>query len=168
MNMSQRARQMLKQWAVLFGVLILLHGLLFLGWVILEPYSRRSLIPTVLLIIVYLIIFTAILLIFYQRVNLAASPPEYRETHENGVPATAKVLTIERTRWRVKRNRNFRLQSRPTRREYQMLVRVTRPDEPDYEASLAEFLTGDQVPEKGAVIPIKVHPQRPDIIVMIL
>ena len=167
MNMSQRARQMLKQWAVLLGALTLLHIFLFFAWIIFETYSRGSLIPIVLLIIVYLIVFTAILLIFYQRVNQAAEPPEYREAHKNGLPATAKVLTIERSRWRVERSRNFRLQPRPTRHEYQMRVRVTHPNQPDYDASLAEFITGDQVPEQGSIIPIMVHPQRPDIIVMI-
>jgi hypothetical protein len=96
----------------------------------------------------------------------ASSPPEYREAHEQGVLATAQVLEIERTRWRVRRTRNFRLQPRPAKREYQMRLRVTRPGEPDYEAWLAEFLTGHQVPKKGAIIPIKVHPQRPEIIVM--
>ena len=167
MNMSQRARQMLKQWGILLGLLILLHSFLFLGWVILEPVAARSTTAIILLMIVYLVLFAIILLIFLKRLGQAASPPEYREAQEQGLPATAKVLTIERTHWRIERNRNFRLQVRPSRREYRMRVRVTREGEPDYEASLAEFLTGDQVPKKGAVIPVKVHPQRPEVIVII-
>ncbi|HEX2620956.1 MAG TPA: hypothetical protein VHL11_12435 [Phototrophicaceae bacterium] len=167
MNMSQRARQMLKQWAILFGLLIVLHLLLFGGWWILEPYTARSTTPTIVLMIVYLVLLAVILLIFFRRLSDAASPVEYREAQEQGLPATAKVLKIERTRWRVKRTRNFRLQTRPQRREYLMRVRVTRPGEADYEASLAEFLTGDQVPKQGAVIPIKIHPQHPQVIVMI-
>ena len=151
MNMSQRARQMTKQWAILFGQLTLLHLLLFLGWIILEPVAIRATALIALLIIVYLVLSAAILVIFYRRLGQAA---------------TAKVLEIERTHWRVRRTRNFRFQPRPAKREYQMRLRVTRPGEPDYEAWLAEFLPGGQVPKKGDVIPIKVHPQRPDIIVM--
>jgi hypothetical protein len=47
-----------------------------------------------------------------------------------------------------------------------MRIRVSRPGQPDYETELAEFLTGDQVPEKGSVISVKLHPRRPDVIVM--
>jgi hypothetical protein len=47
-----------------------------------------------------------------------------------------------------------------------MRVRVMRPGAADYEATLAEFLTGDQVPKKGETIPIKVHPQRPEVMVL--
>lgn len=38
----------------------------------------------------------------------------------------------------------------------------------DYEADLAEFLKSEQIPQKGAVIPVKVHPENPDVIVMVL
>ena len=167
MNMSQRARQMTKQWAILLGLLTLLHLLFFLGWIILEPFAKRAPVLVVPLIIAYLVLLAAILVIFYRRLGRADSPPEYREAREQGLPATAKVLEIKRTHWRVRRTRNFRFQQRPAKREYQMRLRVTRPGEPDYEALLAEFLPGGQVPKKGDIIPIKVHPQRPDIIVMV-
>jgi hypothetical protein len=149
MNMSQRARQMSKQWFIFFGLLIVLHLLLFLGWIILEPFAMRAPVLVVPLIAVYLILFAAIMLIFYRRLGRAAWPPEYREAQERGLPATAKVLEIERTHWRVRPNWSFRLQRRPGKREYQMRLRVTRPGEPDYEALMAEFLTGDQIRKRG-------------------
>jgi hypothetical protein len=168
MNMSQRAREMMKYWAILGGLLILLHIFLFTGWVIIEPYARRSFTPTLVLMVAYLVLFAIIGWWFYKRVGEAASPLEYAEAEEHGLSATAKVLDIKRTRWRIKRSRNWRLQLRPTRFEYQMRVRVSLDGQPDYEALVADFLTGDEVPEKGDVIPIKVHPQYPEVIVMVI
>lgn len=167
MNMSQRAMQMMKQWAVLFGLIALLHIVLFVAWIILEPVMMRNPALSIGLMTVYLVVDSVILLVFVKQLNKAASPPEYAEARKLGIPATAKVLTIEQTNWRVKPTRNFRLQARPHRREYQMQIRVSRQSVADYEASLAEFLTAEQIPQQGAIIPIKVHPQRPEVIVMI-
>lgn len=168
MNMAQRGRRISRQWAVLFVQLILLHALLMLGWVALDPGRTRDVAVIILLMISYLAALTLILIRFFKRVGDAGSPPEYREAVERGIPATAKVLEIARTRWRIERYRNLRFQSRPTRFEYQMRLRVSKPGEPDYEAFMAEFLSGNQVPQKGDVIAVKVHPQRPDVIVMVL
>ncbi len=167
MNMSQRTRQMLKLWAIFGGLLVLLHIFLFVGWVIIEPYTIDSFTPILVLMTVYLVLFAIIGWWFYKRVSEADSPIEYREAEEHGLPATAKVLDIKRTRWRIKRSRNFKLRARPTKFEYQIRVRVNKLSG-DYEAQLAEFLAGDQVPKKGNVIPIKVHPERPDVIVMVI
>lgn len=167
MNMTQRAIQMMKQWGILFGLLALLHIVLFVAWVILEPTIMRTPVLGVVLMLVYLGLDTVILFMFVKRLGKASSPPEYEETRHIGLPATATVLCIEQTNWKVRSSRNFRLQHRPYRREYQMRIRVNRDGQPAYETSLAEFLTGDQVPEKGAVIPVKVHPRHPDVIVMI-
>jgi hypothetical protein len=166
MNMSQRAREMLKEWALFFGLLIVLHIVYFVGWGMIGPRNRDDLMPIALLTIVYLVGFAALMVIFYKRLASANAPIEYHEAREQGIPATAKVLQIGRTRWRHKRSRNFRLQVRPQEFEYQMRVRVSREGEPDYEADVAEFLAGDDVPNKGDVIPIKVHPQRPEVIVL--
>jgi hypothetical protein len=168
MNMSQRARQMMKQWMGFFILLIVLHVLLIFGWILLEPFSRRSFTPTAVLMGGYLFLLTVILFVFYRNVTRAFAPPEYEFARQQGIPAAAKVLDIERTRWRIRRKRNFGLRSRPTRFEYQMRIRVTRPGESDYEAALAEFLVADQVPKKGDVIPVKIHPQNPEVIVMVL
>jgi len=166
--MSQRGRRISIQWAIVFGQLILLHVAWFLGWLILDPAASRSVGSIVLLTVAYLVVLTWILIRFFRRVGEAALPQEYREAAEQGILSTAKVLEIARTRWRIPRRRNFRLQVQPTRFEYQMRLRVSKPGEADYEALMAEYLSGAQVPRKGDVIAVKVHPQRPDVIVMVL
>ena len=168
MNMNQRARQIMKQWAILGVALIVLHVLFFVGYLIINPTNRDSLTPVLILALMYIIAGGIIMWVFYKRVSEAAEPIEYREALEQGLPATAKVLSIERTRWRNKRTRNFRLQVRPQMFEYQMRVRISREGVPDYEVDLAEFLVGDDVPEKGDIIAVKVHPQQPNVIVMLL
>lgn len=167
MNMTQRAIQMMKQWGILFGLFALLHIFIFLVWIVLEPVIMRTPAIAIGLIVVYLVLDGIILLIFLKGLGKASSPPEYEEARQIGLPATATVLSIEQTNWKVRPSRNFRLQHRPYRREYQMQIRVTRDGQPAYETSLAEFLTGDQVPEKGSIISVKVHPQHPDVIVML-
>lgn len=167
MNMRQRAPNIFREWAVFFGLLILLNVVLFLGWVLLEPAATRSVALIVLLMILYLVAFAIILLIFYRRVGRAHSPPEYREAREHGLPATAKVLEIQRTRWRVEPNISFSLKLRPRRWEYEIRLRVSRPGEADYEGMVAEFMRADQLPKQGATIPVKVHPQRPEVIVLV-
>lgn len=167
MNMNQRAIQMIKQWGMLFGLLALIHILLFAAWVVFEPVLMRTPALSIGLIAVYLILDSLLLGYFVRQLGKASSPPEYEEARKNGLPAKATVLSIEQTNWKVKPTRNFRLQKSPYRREYQMHIRVSQAGQPDYETSLAEFLTGDQVPEKGSVIAVKVHPQQPDVIVMI-
>lgn len=157
---------MLKQWALLAVALIIVHVLLFAAWIIIGADASRSLTPVVVVMATYVALFAAIVVVFCQRVNRAADPVEYREAHAHGLPATANVLKIERTRWRVRRSRNFRLQSRPQRFEYQMRLCVTRDGVADYEADMAEYLAGDDVPERGDVIAVKVHPQHPDVVVV--
>jgi hypothetical protein len=168
MNQSQRARQMLKEWGILAILLILLHAFLIGGWVILNPGSSRSATANILLMVAYLVLFAIIGWFFYKRVSRAGSPPEYREAREHGLPATAKILEIKRTRWRNKKSQSYKRRGLPTRFEYEMRVRVTRPGAEPYEAMLAEFLIGVQIPKKGEEIPVKVHPQRPEVIVMLL
>jgi hypothetical protein len=166
MNMTQRAIQMMKQWGILFGLLALLHVLLFAAWIVFEPAIMRTPALSIGLMVAYLVLDSVALGYFVRQLGKASSPPEYEEARKNGLPAKATVLSIEQTNWKVKPNRNFRLQKSPYRREYQMHIRVSRTGQPDYETSLAEFLTSDQVPQKGAVIPIKIHPQHPNVIVM--
>ncbi|MBW4439071.1 MAG: hypothetical protein KME04_18175 [Pleurocapsa minor GSE-CHR-MK-17-07R] len=166
MNMSQRARQVMKQWAILMGLLILLHLLVFAAWVIAEPYIMRSPAVVIPFTILYIVLLAAILLRFYVRLGRATSPPEYHEAQLHGLPASAKVLDITQTAWRVRSTINFQFQIRPNKREYQMRLFVTPPNKSGYEALMAVFLPGSQVPEKGDVILVKIHPQNPDVIVM--
>jgi hypothetical protein len=38
------------------------------------------------------------------------------------------------------------------------------PGEPGYEAEIAEFLLSEEVPKKGDVLDVKVHPRLPDVV----
>jgi hypothetical protein len=42
---------------------------------------------------------------------------------------------------------------------------VTPPDRAAYEAELAEYLAGADVPDKGDVIAVRIHRQRPEVVV---
>jgi hypothetical protein len=164
MDMKQRAPKILREWASLAIGLLILH-LLFFGALLLWVGDRPAVFPIILLTTLYCIGFAAILIIFVKRLWRAHSPPEYAYARTDGIAATAKVLDIERTRWRSDREVLFR---RYVKYEHRMRLRVTLPDGREYEAQLAEFLAGEQIPNKGAVIPVKVHPDYPDIVVMIL
>ena len=166
MNMSQRARQIRKLWAFLTVALIFLHLLLFAGWIVIGIDALYPLTSIVTVTVMYVMLFIAIVVIFCQRLSRTADPVEYREAREYGQPAMANVLKIERTRWRVRRNRNFRLQLRPQRFEYQMRMRIAREGVAEYEADLAEYLAGQDVPKRGDVIAVKVHPLHPDVVVI--
>lgn len=168
MNMSQRGRQIMKEWAIVGGLLLVLHVGLFLAWWIVDPAESRAVGPVLVLVTVYLIGLCVILVVAFRRITMAGQPQVYREARAQGVPASAKVLEIKRTRWRNPRTRNLRLQVSPLRFEYEMRLRISREGVADYEAPMAEFLSGAQVPEKGDIIPVKVHPQHPDVIIMIL
>jgi hypothetical protein len=164
--MRQRGPKIAKQWAVFFGLMIALQVAWFLILMALEQQIRRSPSLIVVLVVPYLIALFGLLVLFFRRLGDASSPPEYREAKANGVPATAKVLEIRQTRWHTKRRRNFRLQTTPRRWEYEMRLKVSRSGMPDYEAELAAYLDGSDVPKKGAIIDIKVHPQHPEVVVM--
>ena len=166
MNMSQRARRIGKLWAFLAVALTLLHSLLFAGWILIGIDALYPLTPIVIVAVIYVALFIAIVAIFCQHLSRAVDPVAYREAREYGLSAMANVLKIERTRWRVRRSYNFRLQLRPQRFEYQMRVRVIREGAAEYEAGLAEYLSGHDVPKRGDVIAVKVHPLHPDVVVM--
>lgn len=167
MNMSQRFGKTIKEWAIFLGRLLLLTLLYMLVWVPIENLGPRRAMPYVVIsMVVYLIVFTIIMISFFRRLKLAHSPPEYREAREHGLPATARVLDIKWTRWRSRRNdASLTLPARPTKFEYQMRLLVSRPGETEYETTIAEFLLSDEVPKKGDTIAVKIHPQRPEVIV---
>ena len=156
----------MKQWAVFFGLLLLLHVAWFFVWVILWQNLRRS--PSLILVLVipYLIGLFILFVLFFRRLGDATEPPEYREAKANGLAATAKVLEIRQTRWHTKRRINFRLQTTPRHWEYEIRLKISQPGMPDYEAETAAYLSGKDVPKKGEIIAIKVHPQRPEVVVL--
>ena len=166
MNMRQRGPKIARQWVLFFGWMIVLQVALFLSFVALEQHIRRNTTLVLALVVPYLVALVVLMVLFFRRLGDAAMPPEYLEAKTNGLPASAKVLEIKQTRWHRPRRTNFRLQTTPRRWEYEMRVRISRPGLPDYEAGLAAYLSGSDVPKKGQMIDVKVHPQRPEVVVM--
>jgi hypothetical protein len=164
--MKQRGPKIARQWVLFFGWMIVLQIAFFLILLALEREIRRTPALVIFLVVPYLIALCVLMVLFFRRLGDATSPPEYREAKANGLPATAKVLEIQQTRWYTKRRTNFRLQTTPRRWEYEMRVRVSQPGLPDYQAQLAAYLEGSDVPKKGDVIAVKVHPQHPEVVVM--
>ena len=167
MNLGwQRARRMLKAWALFAGLMVLLHALLFLAWAALNPGRGTPTATIVALMLAYVIGLAAIIIVFSRRVRRAASPPEFRVARERGVAAIAQVLEVGPTGWRAKQGSSVSFTWRPIRREYQFRLSVTPPGGGAHEVSIAEYLTSDQVPALGAQIPVRIHPQLPEIVVL--
>ncbi len=165
MSMSQRWRRVMKEWIFLFLLLVALSVLYFAGFVVIDPRPTQSLTPIWVLTGLYLVGLTAVLIIFYWRVTRADIPPEYRFALKNGLPATARVLEIEQTRWKNRRYRRLDLRIIPLKWEYAMHVRVNKSDGSTYDVPLNVFLLGSQVPKEGDIIPVKVHPEYPNVVV---
>jgi hypothetical protein len=163
-----RGRRILKEWALLAGQLFLLHLLLFAGWVLLDPRPGRSLVPVLWLAAAYLVLFAIVLAVFCWRVGRAHVPTEYREAHSRGVSATATVLAVETTGWRSDRNLNFRLETRPRKYEYRIRLCVVRDGAPGYETETAEYLRPAQAPQVGQTVAVAVHPERPEVVVLMV
>jgi hypothetical protein len=169
----QRFFSVMREWGIMVALMIALHVVYFLGWIILGALGSRSFTPYLVLTIGYVVCLGWLGLIFFRRLDRAHVPVEHREAHSHGQAATGKVLAIEQTGWASGRQRRsmtlkirpFSLRYRHPKREYQMRVRVIRPGESDYEAQLAVYLLHDQVPRMGDTISIKVHPNRPEIVV---
>lgn len=167
MNLGwQRARRILKEWAILLGLFVLLHLLLFFAWATLNPGSSTSPALIITLMSAYVVTLSVILLAFYRRLQRAAWPPEFRVAREQGMATTAYVLEVAPTGWQSTQGSGTSLAWRPVKREYQIRLRVRGPNADEYEVSVAEYLTAAQVPKPGTTIPIKVHPQRPEVVVL--
>lgn len=88
------------------------------------------------------------------------SPLSIKQAKLHGIPATAQVLEATRTKWRGRRFMG------PWSREYQLKLQVAPPSGAPYEVtSFAYFYAGNE-PQVGSTIPVKIHPQRPNIVVV--
>ena len=157
-----RTRRILRGWASAAGLLLLLHIVLLGAYALLD--ELRLLTPTTAMVLagVFVVALAVVMVLCFRIIGFGHLPREEREARAAGLPATARVLAVQQTRWRLDRNTNFKLETTPRRWEYRIFLRVMRPGEPDYEAEVAEFLLSDQVPRKGDVLDIKVHPRDPD------
>ncbi len=165
--MSGRASTIAREWVRLFVMLAVLHVVVFAGWIVLDPSNGRSPVGVIVLMIAYLVALAVILITATSRIGRAVRPEEFRQALADGDPATARVIAVEPTRWRTRSNLSFRLRARPPRREYSMTVLVMPATAPAYEARIASFLAGIRVPDVGEMIDVKIHPERPEIVVII-
>src|SRR3546814_19254130 len=79
MNMSQRARLMMKQWVLLAFAFIIVHVLLFVSWIIIGADVRHSRTLVAFEMMMYVVLFATIVVVFCRRLNSAADPVVYRE-----------------------------------------------------------------------------------------
>jgi hypothetical protein len=109
------------------------------------------------------------------------SPPSYRYAKRNGLPATATVLTAEKTGWRSRQviftqprsalqqvadevTGNWQGRRRVTKWEYKMNVQVAHPRSMPYEVMVTAFL--EHPPRMNAPLAVKIHPDKPKVVVV--
>lgn len=108
-------------------------------------------------------------------------PPALRQAHADGLSASATVLEVTSTGWRVRglpsgkrdgqlvwqvRQGGLSKSSTYRSHEYKVRLQVSHPNMPTYEAVTFQVLTADQVPKLGETVMVRVHPQNADMVVM--
>jgi hypothetical protein len=157
---------MARAWALGGGLLLGLILLLCVVWAVMDHLRLVSLASAAVVAGAFLVGLAFVMVACFRIIGNADRPPEIREARADGIAATGTVLAVEKTGWKTRRGRGTSLTFGPTRWECSIRLRVTRPDLPDYEAEAVESLTSDQFPERGAVVPIRVHPRRPEVVVL--
>ena len=160
-----RGRRLLRAWAAAIGLFVLVHVLMLAAYALLEYLRLVSVASALALAAIFVLALVPTMVAAYRIIGRADMPVEDREAHAAGRPATAEVVRVERTRWRLDGNLNFKLQVTRRRWEYRIFVRVALPGEPPYEAEIAEFLLSEQVPKQGDVLNVKVHARIGDVVV---
>lgn len=87
-------------------------------------------------------------------------PLKIKQAKLQGILATADVLDATRTKWRMRRFLG------PWSREYRLQLRVMPPNGPSYPATAYAYFFSYAEPAIGSTIPVKIHPQRPNIVVV--
>jgi hypothetical protein len=145
----------------MLGLILLLCAL----WALVDHLRLASLTSAALLAGAFVVGLVWVMVAGYRIIRDADTPPEVREARVGGLAATGEVLDVEKTGWRRRRRMGRSLTIGPTRWEYSVRLRVRRPDVAEYEAEAVEYLTGDEVPARGMVVPLRVHPQHTDVVV---
>jgi hypothetical protein len=145
----------------MLGLILLLCAV----WALVDHLRLASLTSAALLAGAFLVGLAWVMVVGYRVIRDADTPPEVREARSSGLAATGEVLDVEMTGWRKRRRMGRSFTIGPTRWLYSIRLRVRRPDLAEYEAEAVEYLTGDEVPERGMVVPLRVHPQHRDVVV---
>jgi hypothetical protein len=161
MNMNKLFSKILLVWG-LFWVLMIVLFLVYLGlWAIADSLLPYRLTVAVVFAILYTVALLLLMAWFWKRLTDAHYPPDYRFAQQHGLPTRAKVVSIRRTRWKRKRSA---FSSRPTFWEYELELQVQPANGSAYHVQVAQFIHPHHIPKKGAVIEVKVHPDKPEVV----
>lgn len=125
---------------------------------------RLSWLPFLLL---HLILITIFFVAIWRRTT---SPQrEVRWLQEHGRPASARLLDIQWTGWRKGKRGGGSLRighpGGPIR-EYRLRLEVTPAAADPYEVTTHQYLPVNALPKVGSTVPIKIHPQHPDRLIL--
>jgi hypothetical protein len=163
---ADRTRRTMKAWAVTFGLFFVLLLLFFAGFGVLGALGWLSLRSALALAAVFMVGLVAVMVVAWRILGEAHHPRVYREARDRGLPASATVLDLDQTGWRTGGGLDLRLRTRRKRYEYALRLRVAHPAAGEFEAETTAYLAGDEIPEVGDGVRVRVHPERPDVVVI--
>jgi hypothetical protein len=164
MSTTRRTTQFLLLFAAYTGLLlflIVLQGILDAADLL---SLRVSWLP--FLILHFLLLITLLVAIFLM-IN---SGRQQQWLQQHGRPATARLLDMQRTGWRVKKRGGGSLRWHAPggpRHEYRLRLEITPPDAGPYELTTHQYLYLNQLPQVGDTVPIKIHPQHLNLVVLV-
>jgi hypothetical protein len=164
MSTTRRTVQFLLILAAYMGLLLLLmvvQGILDITGLL---TIRTSWLP-------FMLLHLLLLIAFFFAIFRAASDTgrQLRWLQEHGRPATARLLDMHWTGWRVKRrgggSLTFGWPGGP-RREYRLRLEISPPGDHPYEVTTHQYLYLNTLPKVGDTVPIKIHPQQPTLVLL--
>jgi hypothetical protein len=149
-------------WIVLLGYLALMLAFLPLQIFIEERVALPIMVSVALFSVLHLFALVGLAL----GIVWFIAPPSYRQARRDGVAATAQVLAYATTGWRRRRRPPGSLwgTSRIVSREYRLHAQINLPSAVPYETAFFAYLKTE--PRPGAVLSVKVHPRRRDVVVL--
>jgi hypothetical protein len=157
-------QQFLRAWLVVLGYLV--YTFLLVGLLIVTRERIPLLVAVIFFIVFELTATLVVIFLMWVAISPGKLSAQY-EASQHGLPGTAQVLEINWTGWRERRNAGKWLEGQFVRsREYRLRLRVAPPQGENYEVTMFIYLKNDELPERGAQVAVKIHPQRPEIVVL--
>ncbi|MCC7161822.1 MAG: hypothetical protein IT331_04985 [Anaerolineae bacterium] len=146
----------LRVWVVVGAYLLVVFALILLQGLL----DLNGLWPSLNSLSFFLVFHTLAVIAVFFAIWRVFQPPEIRQTKLYGIPAAAQVLESNRTKWRWRRF------SGPWAREYRLRLQVTPPDRAPFPATTYAYFSPGSEPAVGAVIRVKIHPRRKNLVVV--